>query len=144
MPAGASALASATTWSMTAAHRVVLGAPQRALQAVEARQRHAGRLTEHLGEKGGRPARHHRDQRERAGELGQQGRHAGQRAGPRRVLHDGGQGPVEVEEQRAVRRLGGHAPEGAGSCAAASPRHVSPARGNVRSRWSSSRRGPTR
>ncbi len=89
----------------------MVGAVQRALQAVEARQRHAGGLPQHLGEKGGRTARHHRDQREGAGELGQQGRHTGERSGSRRVLDDGGQGPVEIEEEGTVRRVGGHAPE---------------------------------
>ncbi len=90
----------------------MLGAVQRSLQAVEASQRDAGRLPQHLGEEGGRPPRDHGDQREGAGELGQQGGHAGQRTGPRRVLDDGSEGAVEVEEQRAVRRLGRQAPEG--------------------------------
>ena len=92
----------------------MLGAAQGALQAVEARQRDPGRVAQHLGEEGGRAARHHRDQREGAGQLGQERGHARQRAGSGRVLHDGGQRPVEVEEQGAVRRLGRHAPQGRG------------------------------
>ena len=56
---------------------LVLGPAQRALEAVEARERDALGATEHLGEEGGRPPRNHRDQGERTGEVGQEGRHPG-------------------------------------------------------------------
>ena len=46
------------------------------------------------------------DQGEAGGQRGQQGRHAGERARRGRVLDDGRQRPVEVEEQRAASRLG--------------------------------------
>ncbi len=61
---------------------------------------------EDLRQEGGGPARDHGDQREGDGELGQQVRHAGERPRLPRVLHNGRQRPVEVEEQRTVRRLG--------------------------------------
>ena len=83
------------------------GSLQGALQAVEADQRHAGRRAEHIGQEGRGPARDHRDQREGDGELGQQGRHARERARPDRVDDDGREGPVEIEEQCAALRLVG-------------------------------------
>ena len=60
---------------------------------------------QNLGQEGGGPARDHGDQREGDGELGQQVRHTGERPRLPRVLHDARQRPVEVEEQRAARRL---------------------------------------
>ena len=66
----------------------------------------AGRL-EDVGQKGGGPTRDHRDEGERGGELGQQGRHAGEGARTRRVDDHGREGPVEIEEQCAALRIGG-------------------------------------
>ena len=84
----------------------MLGPAQRALETVEARQRDADWAAQHLAEEGGRPAGNDRDQGERTGEVGQEGRHPGQRPRPGRVLHDGGERPVEVEEEPGLRRLG--------------------------------------
>ena len=64
---------------------VVLGAVQRALEAVEAGQRHTGRLTESIGEERGRTPGDHRDQRDAAGQVSQQLGHARQRLGRARV-----------------------------------------------------------
>ena len=84
----------------------MLGPAQRALEAVEPRERDALGAAEHLPEEGGRPARDHRDQGERTGEVGQEGSHPGQRPRPVGVLHDGGERPVEVEEQPGLCRFG--------------------------------------
>ena len=78
---------------------VVLGPAQGALEAVEAGQRDACGPAEHRGQERRRSARNDRDQGERSGELGQQYGDARQRPRPGRVLDDGGQRPVEVEEQ---------------------------------------------
>ena len=78
-PAGASAVASATTSSMTAAQLVVRRARAGALQPVEAGQRDAAAAAQHLARKAG-PARDHRHQGEADGEVGQERGHAGQRA----------------------------------------------------------------
>ena len=86
---------------------VVRGSLQRALQAVEADQRDAGGRCEDVGQECGGPARDHRDEGEGGGELGQQRRHAGERARARRVDDHGREGPVEIEEQCAALRLGG-------------------------------------
>ncbi len=84
-----------------------MGGPvQGALEAVEAGQRDAGRRAQDLGQEGGGAARDDGDEGEAGGQRSQQRRHARERAGRRRVLDDGRQRPVEVEEQRAAIRLG--------------------------------------
>ncbi len=85
----------------------VRGSLERTLQAVEADQRDAGGRMEDVGQEGGGPARDHRDESEDSGELGQQGRHAGEGARARRIDDHGREGPVEIEEQCAALRLGG-------------------------------------
>ena len=108
-PAGAVAMASATTCvDHRGPGRRASGPRERALEPVEAgqRRRPAGAPSTSAQERGG-AARDHRHQRERGGQLGQQRGHAGQRPRLARVVHDGRQRPVEVEEQRAARRVGG-------------------------------------
>lgn len=84
----------------------LLGPMQRALEAVEARERDALGTAEHLGEESRGPPRNHRDQGKRTGEVSEEVGDPRQRPRSSRVLHDGGQCSVEVEEQPGTGRFG--------------------------------------
>ena len=85
----------------------LLRARQRAFEAVEAYELHPGGRSEHVPEERGGPARDHGHERELRRQRGQERRHAGDGACSDGVRHDGRQRAVEVEEERAVRRVGG-------------------------------------
>ncbi len=75
------------------------------LQAVEADETDATGSPEVLGQKGRGAARHHRHHAEPGAQLGEQRRHALERAGNRRIVDDRRQGSVEVEEHRRGLRV---------------------------------------
>ena len=78
-------------------------------QPVQTDELHPRWRGQDLVEETGRAAGDHRDAGKPGGQLGQQLRHPRPRARGYRVLHDGGQGAVEVEAQR---RVGGVPGEG--------------------------------
>ena len=90
------------------AQRVASSEPDSAaFEAVEAHELHPGGRTEHVAEERGGSARDHGHEREPRRQRDQERRHAGERACPDGVGHDGRQGAVEVEEERTVRGIGG-------------------------------------
>ena len=112
-PAGPRPRASAATAATTGRQRSASGlattgpSGRHLLHAVQAEQDEPGRATQRVGQEPGRAARDHGDQAEGPGQPAQECGDPGQRTGRRRVVDDGGQGAVVVEEQARSRPDGG-------------------------------------